>query len=39
MIATMAVPVVIVVYMLVSVGCIVHYTDRAAHELNPCSTS
>ncbi len=35
MIATMAVPVVIVVYMLVSVGCIVHYTGARRSELNP----
>jgi amino acid transporter len=35
MIATMAVPVVIVVYMLVSVGCIVHYTRHRRSELNP----
>jgi amino acid transporter len=35
MIATMAVPVVIVVYMLVSVGCIVHYTRVLRSELNP----
>jgi|tagenome__1003787_1003787.scaffolds.fasta_scaffold20973822_1 amino acid transporter len=34
-IATAAVPVVIVVYMLVSVGCIVHYTTRARDQLNP----
>jgi amino acid transporter len=35
MIATMAVPVVIVVYMLVSVGCIVHYTGVRRSEMNP----
>jgi amino acid transporter len=35
MIATMAVPVVILVYMIVSVGCIVHYTRARRSELNP----
>ena len=35
MIATMAVPVVIVVYMLVSVGCIVHYLRARRSEFNP----
>jgi amino acid transporter len=35
MIATMAVPVVIVVYMLVSIGCIRHYTGPARDQLNP----
>ena len=35
MIATMAVPVVILVYMLVSVGCIVHYLGRAAERVQP----
>src|ERR671931_185563 len=33
MIATMAVPVVILVYMVVSVGCIAHYTRARRHEL------
>jgi amino acid transporter len=35
MIATMAVPVVILVYMLVSIGCIRHYTGPARDQLNP----
>src|SRR4051812_39182216 len=35
MIATLAVPVVIVVYMVVSVGCIVHYTRERRSEMNP----
>jgi amino acid transporter len=35
MIATMAVPVVILVYMLVSVGCIVHYAGARRSEMNP----
>jgi len=35
MIATMAVPVVIVVYMIVSVGCIVEYTGKRRSEFNP----
>src|SRR3954466_16320076 len=35
MIATMAVPVVIVVYMIVSVGCIREYTGRRRSELKP----
>jgi amino acid transporter len=35
MIATMAVPVVILVYMIVSVGCVVHYTRARRSELNP----
>jgi amino acid transporter len=35
MIATMAVPVVIVVYMVVSVGCIRHYTGPRRSEFNP----
>jgi amino acid transporter len=35
MIATMAVPVVILVYMIVSVGCIAHYTRERRSELNP----
>jgi amino acid transporter len=35
MIATMAVPVVILVYMIVSVGCVVHYTRVRRSELNP----
>ena len=35
MIATMAVPVVILVYMIVSVGCIAHYTRARRSELNP----
>jgi amino acid transporter len=35
MIATMAVPVVIVVYMIVSIGCIRHYTGPARDQLNP----
>src|SRR5919205_1194008 len=35
MIATAAVPVVILVYMIVSVGCIVHYTRERRSELNP----
>jgi amino acid transporter len=35
MIATMAVPVVIVVYMIVSVGCIVHYTRGPRSQFNP----
>jgi amino acid transporter len=35
MIATAAVPVVILVYMIVSVGCIVHYTRARRSELNP----
>jgi amino acid transporter len=35
MIATAAVPVVILVYMIVSVGCIVHYTTERRSELNP----
>src|SRR3954462_12187623 len=35
MIATMAVPVVILVYMLVSVGCIVHYLRARRSEFNP----
>src|ERR687884_704491 len=35
MIATMAVPVVILVYMLVSVGCIAHYTRARRDQLNP----
>jgi amino acid transporter len=35
MIATMAVPVVILVYMLVSIGCIAHYTRARRSELNP----
>jgi amino acid transporter len=35
MIATMAVPVVIVVYMIVSIGCIRHYTGPAREQLNP----
>src|SRR5919205_3629618 len=35
MIATMAVPVVILVYMLVSAGCIAHYTRRARAAFNP----
>ena len=38
MIATMAVPVVILVYMLVSVGCIVHYLASAAASSTRCST-
>jgi amino acid transporter len=35
MIATAAVPVVILVYMIVSVGCIVHYTGARRSQLNP----
>jgi amino acid transporter len=35
MIATAAVPVVILVYMIVSIGCIVHYTTKRRSELNP----
>jgi amino acid transporter len=35
MIATMAVPVVILVYMIVSVACIRHYTGPARDQLNP----
>ena len=35
MIATMAVPVVILVYMLVSIGCIRHYLGPARDQLNP----
>ena len=35
MIATMAVPVVILVYMVVSVGCIVHYLRDRRSEFNP----
>src|SRR3954451_20267473 len=35
MIATMAVPVVILVYMIVSVGCIAHYTRARRDQLNP----
>jgi|tagenome__1003787_1003787.scaffolds.fasta_scaffold20848153_1 amino acid transporter len=35
MIATMAVPVVIVVYMIVSIGCIRHYTGPARAQLKP----
>jgi len=35
MIATMAVPVVIVVYMIVSVGCIVEYARKRRSEFNP----
>src|SRR5215217_1381220 len=35
MIATMAVPVVIVVYMIVSIGCIRHYLGPARDQLNP----
>src|SRR3954447_3082142 len=35
MIASMAVPVVIVVYMIVSVGCIVHYMRGPRSEFNP----
>src|SRR3954462_2359859 len=35
MIATAAVPVVILVYMLVSIGCIAHYTRERRSELNP----
>ena len=35
MIATAAVPVVILVYMIVSVGCVVHYTRERRSELNP----
>src|SRR4051812_25520051 len=34
MIATAAVPVVILVYMIVSIGCIVHYTRERRSELN-----
>jgi amino acid transporter len=35
MIATAAVPVVILVYMIVSAGCIAHYTRERRSELNP----
>jgi amino acid transporter len=35
MIATMAVPVVILVYMIVSIGCIRHYMGPARDQLNP----
>jgi amino acid transporter len=35
LLATLAVPVVIVVYMIVSVGCIVHYTRERRSEMNP----
>jgi amino acid transporter len=35
MIATAAVPVVILVYMIVSVGCIAHYTRAGRAQLNP----
>src|SRR3954454_1117849 len=35
LLATLAVPVVIVVYMVVSVGCIVHYTRERRSEMNP----
>src|SRR4051794_19512669 len=35
LLATLAVPVVIVVYMIVSVGCIVHYTRARRNEMNP----
>ena len=35
MIATMAVPVVILVYMIVSIGCIRHYTGPARDQLKP----
>jgi amino acid transporter len=35
LIATAAVPVVIVVYMLVSIGCIVYYLGPGRSELNP----
>ena len=35
MIATAAVPVVILVYMIVSVGCIVHYLRERRSEMNP----
>jgi amino acid transporter len=35
LLATLAVPVVIVVYMIIAVGCVVHYTRARRSELNP----